>query len=237
MQYTYEFEMWRGEKEWCIVPFGIAGATQGADVEDACESAADLLRETVQDYLMRGEQPPAPTFDNTPEHGGVRVVVSVDASLDGIEKISASKAAEMLGVSRGRITAMVVGSVHAGEFSEPDEYQDAQNVAIPQFLLDQDPDTYVLLTEGDCMSKAFGEGQQHLAVSPHAEAHDGSIVVVRIDDGDLLVRRLRLSINGRRLCADSYNPDYEDIVVPYDSGRRVDLAGVVKWNQSAGELE
>lgn len=107
MQYTYEFEMWRGEKEWCIVPFGIAGATQGADVEDACESAADLLRETVQDYLMRGEQPPAPTFDNTPEHGGVRVIVSVDASLDGIEKISASKAAEMLGVSRGRITAMV----------------------------------------------------------------------------------------------------------------------------------
>lgn len=134
-------------------------------------------------------------------------------------------------------TAPLVGSVHAGDFSEPDEYQEATSVAIPQFLLDQDPDMFVLLTEGDCMSKAFGEGQQHLAVSPHAEAHDGSIVVVRIDDSDLLVRRLRLSINGRRLCADSYNPDYEDIVVPYDSGRIVTLAGVVKWNQSAEELE
>lgn len=107
MQYTYEFEIWRGEKEWCIAPFGIPGATQGIDVEDACESAADLLRETVRDYLMRGERMPAPVFDNVPEHGGVRVIVSVDASLDDMEKISASQAADMLGVSRSRITAMV----------------------------------------------------------------------------------------------------------------------------------
>lgn len=107
MQYTYEFEMWRGEKEWCIVPFDIPGATQGADVADACESAADLLRETVQDYILRGEKLPNPSFDNAPVHGGMRVIVSVDASLDGVEKVSASEAAELLGVSRGRITAMV----------------------------------------------------------------------------------------------------------------------------------
>lgn len=107
MQYTYEFEMWRGEKDWCIAPFGIEGATQGSSVEDACESAADLLRLTIQDYLLHGETPPAASFDNDPEHGGVRVVVSVDADLGSIEKVSASKAAEMLGVSPGRITAMV----------------------------------------------------------------------------------------------------------------------------------
>ena len=107
MQYTYEFEMWRGEKEWCIAPFGLPGAPQGTDVEDACESAADLLRELVCDYLMRGEQPPAATFGHEPTHDGVRVVVSVDASLDGIEKASAAEAAEMLGVSRARVTQMV----------------------------------------------------------------------------------------------------------------------------------
>lgn len=69
MQYAYEFEMWRGEKEWCIVPFGLPGAIQGADVEDVCESAADLLCETIQDYLQRGENSPAATFDNKSEHG------------------------------------------------------------------------------------------------------------------------------------------------------------------------
>ncbi len=107
MQYTYEFEMWRGENQWIIESFDIPGITQGEDVADACESAADLLRETVRDYLMENERPPAPTFDNKPIHGGVRVIVSVDASLDDVDKVSATKAAELLGVSRGRITAMV----------------------------------------------------------------------------------------------------------------------------------
>lgn len=107
MQYTYECELWRGEKEWCIEPFGIEGITQGSDVEDACESAADLLRETICDYLMRGEQPPAPSFGNAPEHEGVRVIVSVEVSLGNVEKVSASEAAQILQVSRGRITAMI----------------------------------------------------------------------------------------------------------------------------------
>lgn len=107
MQYTYEFEMWRGEKEWIIAAFGIDGVTQGSDVEDACDSAADLLRETVRDYLMRGEHPPAPSFGNEPEHDGIRVIVSVDASLDEVDKVSASEAARMLGVSNGRVTAMI----------------------------------------------------------------------------------------------------------------------------------
>ncbi len=107
MQYTYEFELWRGEASWCIAPFNLPGATQGDDVEDACESAADLLRETVRDYLMRGQQPPAARFGNEPEHGGVRVIVSVDASLADVERVTASQAADILGVSRPRITAML----------------------------------------------------------------------------------------------------------------------------------
>ena len=106
MQYTYECELWRGETEWCIEPFGIAGITQGKDVEDACESAADLLRETICDHLLRGEKPPSPSFGNAPQHEGIRVIVSVEASLNNIDKVSASEAATMLGVSRGRITAM-----------------------------------------------------------------------------------------------------------------------------------
>ena len=55
MQYTYEFEMWRGEFAWIAAPFDLVGITQGVDVEDVCESAADLLRELAREYLMRGE--------------------------------------------------------------------------------------------------------------------------------------------------------------------------------------
>lgn len=73
MQYTYEFEMWRGEFAWIAAPFDLVGITQGVDVEDVCESAADLLRELAREYLMRGETPPKATFDHEPSHGGVRL--------------------------------------------------------------------------------------------------------------------------------------------------------------------
>ena len=107
MQYTYEFEMWRGEFAWIAAPFDLVGITQGVDVEDVCESAADLLRELAREYLMRGETPPKATFDHEPSHGGVRLIVSVDVTLDDIEKVSAAQAAELLGVSRSRVTAML----------------------------------------------------------------------------------------------------------------------------------
>lgn len=56
---------------------------------------------------MKGVRPPAPTFDNALEHDGVRLIVSVDASLDDVDKVSASEAARMLNVVPSRITAMI----------------------------------------------------------------------------------------------------------------------------------
>ena len=56
MQYTYEFEMWRGEFAWIAAPFDLAGITQGVDVEDVCESAADLLRELARAARYRPRQ-------------------------------------------------------------------------------------------------------------------------------------------------------------------------------------
>ena len=114
MQYTYEFEMWRGEFAWIAAPFDLVGITQGVDVEDVCESAADLLRELIQEYWMRGEQPPRATFDNEPQHDGVRLIVSVDACLEHVERMSAAEAAKVLGVSRSRITAMLDSGVLEG---------------------------------------------------------------------------------------------------------------------------
>lgn len=111
MRYVYEFEIWRGEKQWVVAPFGLEGATQGEDFADACESAADWLRETMLDYQLDGRTPPEPVFENTAQHGGVLMVVSVDASLDDVPKVSAAEAARMLGVSRGRISHMLASGL------------------------------------------------------------------------------------------------------------------------------
>lgn len=129
MQYTYECELWRGEKEWCIAPFGIEGITQGKDVEDACESAADLLREIIRMYLLHGERPPAPSFGNDVQRNGVRVIVSVDPALDEIEKLSASEAARILGVSRSRVTAMI-------ESGLLDAWKDGRNTWVTRASVD-----------------------------------------------------------------------------------------------------
>lgn len=129
MQYTYECELWRGEKEWCIEPFGIEGITQGENVEDVCESAADLLREIICDYLIRGEQPPKATFGSALQHEGVRAIVSVEVSLDNVEKVSASEAARILHVSRSRITAMI-------EAGLLDAWRDGRNTWVSRASVD-----------------------------------------------------------------------------------------------------
>ena len=129
MQYTYEFEMWRGEFAWIAAPFDLAGITQGVDVEDVCESAADLLRELAREYLMRGEIPPKATFGHEPSHGGVRLVVSVDATLDDIEKVSAAQAAELLGVRRSRVTAMLQSGLLEG-------WKDGRNTWVTKASID-----------------------------------------------------------------------------------------------------
>lgn len=56
---------------------------------------------------MHGAQLPAPTFDNAPKHGGHVGVVAVETSLEAVDCVTASEAAEMLGVSRGRVSQML----------------------------------------------------------------------------------------------------------------------------------
>lgn len=107
MQHVYEFELFKGECQWCAVPFDLPGATQGADVSEASESAADLLREIVLDSLVSHVPLPKPTFGNKLQHEGTRLVVSVEASLANVPKLSAAQAADLLGVTRSRVSAMI----------------------------------------------------------------------------------------------------------------------------------
>jgi hypothetical protein len=107
MQYTYEFELFKSGGVLIAYPFDMDGATQGRDVKEAALMAADWLRADIEHRLMYGIEIPTATFGNQPAEGGTVMVVSVEAAIDHIKRVSAAEAARMLGVSPGRVTHMI----------------------------------------------------------------------------------------------------------------------------------
>lgn len=127
----------------------------------------------------------------------------------------------------GTATVPVLGRVHAGPAGDPDVYDESEDTAdIPECYLDIDPDCYVLDYEGDCMSRDFGDTSS-LVVSPNSPFGNDSIVVAVIDGTDYVVRRMEHTARELRLKPNSWNPAYEPIVIPRDSGREVELKGRV----------
>ena len=102
-----EFEIYKGERYWIAIPLGMEGATQGLTREDAIESAAEWLREEVEFAAIYGRELPSPELGLPLQHDGERVVVSVSAGRETVEKVTAAEAARILGVSRPRITQML----------------------------------------------------------------------------------------------------------------------------------
>ena len=107
MQYTYEFEVLKSEGWFVAYPFDMEGATQGKDMKEVAEMAADWLRIDIEHRLMHNVGIPEPTFGNSPKEGGTIMVVSIEAGLNTIRKVSASEAARLLGVTPGRVTHMI----------------------------------------------------------------------------------------------------------------------------------
>jgi len=105
--YVYEFEFFESEGYLIVCPFDMEGATQGRDLQEAVEMAADWLRMDIQYRLMYNEPLPKPTFGNTPKEGGFVVVIAVEAGLDTIRRVSASEAARLLDVSPARVNHMI----------------------------------------------------------------------------------------------------------------------------------
>ena len=107
MLYVYEFEIFEDEGWLLAFPYDMRGGTQGADFREVCEMAADWLHAEAEARLVNGVEFPEPTFGNEPRHGGRNIIVAVEASKDTIRKVSASKAAKLLGVTPGRVTQMI----------------------------------------------------------------------------------------------------------------------------------
>lgn len=105
---VYEFELFEDDGFVCAFPFDMEGGTQGRDWREAAEMAADWLKGELERMLMSGQEPPEATFGHLPEHEGGRVaIVAVEADLSKVDAVSAARAAEMLGVSRPRVSQML----------------------------------------------------------------------------------------------------------------------------------
>ena len=107
MFYTYEFEVFKSDGLLVAVPYDMDGGTQGEDWEDLGDMVADWLRGEINYRLMQGKELPPRTFGNKPRKGGTNIVVSVQAGLDTVERVTAADAARMLGVTPGRVSQML----------------------------------------------------------------------------------------------------------------------------------
>lgn len=118
-----EFELVEEEGMYSVLPFGdFPGATCGYDLRDASEMAYDLLREAGEFMLVLGQELPTPPLGNTPQHGGRILLVGADISLDNVERVTASEAARILGVSRPRVSQMLKTNKLAGWREGRDTY-------------------------------------------------------------------------------------------------------------------
>ncbi|WP_165050800.1 MULTISPECIES: helix-turn-helix domain-containing protein [unclassified Adlercreutzia] len=107
MLHVYEFEVFEDEGWLLAFPYDMEGGTQGADFKEVCEMAADWLQGEMEHRVMCDLPLPEATFDNEPRHGGRNIVVAVSAGLETIDAVTASEAADMLGVSRSRVSQML----------------------------------------------------------------------------------------------------------------------------------
>ncbi|MCI8425698.1 MAG: helix-turn-helix domain-containing protein [Adlercreutzia sp.] len=129
-----------------------------------------------------------------------------------------------------------LGKVHAGVLAEPEVFDEATMVQIPQFLLDQDPECFVVSSEGDCMDMVFSEGSD-LVVSRKKKPKDKSIVLASVDGGEYIVRRLHITTSTWILSPESHNPAHKDIIITMDSEHSLEIPGVVTWYQASREME
>lgn len=145
-----------------------------------------------------------------------------------------SNARPAVGMAMG--LAPRLGKVHAGVLAQPDVCDEATMASIPQFLVDEDPDCFVVSSEGDCMDKVLSVGSD-LVVSRKKQPRDNSIVMASVDGCDYIVRRLRMTANTMILSPESHNPDHEDIIIRRDSEHSLEIPGVITWYQAPREME
>lgn len=107
MLHVYEFEVFEDDGMLLAVPYDMNGGTQGRDMREVAEMAADWLQLEMEHRAMRNLPFPEATFGNTPRNGGENMVVAVSAGIETVPRMTMAEAARRLGVTRGRASQMV----------------------------------------------------------------------------------------------------------------------------------
>ena len=208
--------------------------------QDCLARIADVAPSAITRW-RQGSWPRKKAIEKICEHFGLEEddILSDSYGLAAKEHMSTSSmpagARPAVGMPMGLVPRL--GRVHAGVLTEPENLEEMGDmVSIPQFLIDSDPSAFVVSSEGDCMDKVFAPGSD-LIVSPGKIAQDRSIVLAMIDGRDGIVRRMRRTPRTLLLSPESHNPDHEDIIITDDSGRTVEIVGVVTWFQASKEMD
>jgi excisionase family DNA binding protein len=108
-RYIYEVELRPDDDGYCVRVPDLDGCfTEGDSVSNALNMADDALKTFVAALLKYGEHIPDPTFGHAVPEGGMVVALSFETDASYIvEEVSPSEAAEMLGVSRSRVSHMI----------------------------------------------------------------------------------------------------------------------------------
>jgi excisionase family DNA binding protein len=115
-RYVYEVELRPDDDGYCVSVPDLDGCfTEGDSVADALNMADDALKTFVATLLKCGDPIPGPTFGHIAPEGGMVVALSFETDVSYIvDEVSPSEAAEILGVSRPRVSHMIRdGILHA----------------------------------------------------------------------------------------------------------------------------
>lgn len=119
----------------------------------------------------------------------------------------------------------LVGSTHAGRPELPDYPDEFPLVDVPQFLLDEDPRSYGLSVDGDCMDVVCPPGMVAV-VQPSKQAKSGDVVVATIDGAESIMRRMTVINGDLILSPESHCKEYENIYIASNDERAVHVEHV-----------
>ena len=111
--------------------------------------------------------------------------------------------------SDGRLIAAGVGHVPAGFPSPSQDYSDTK-IDLTQMLIRDELSTFIVRVSGDSMEGAGIYDGDKLIVDRSIEPRDGHVVVAVVD-GEMTVKRLRVTSTGVVLQAE--NAEYPDVTV------------------------
>ena len=135
--------------------------------------------------------------------------------------------------STATLPLRTLDKVHAGVMDD-DTICDDEEIQVPERVVLAYPDAFLLRVEGNCMDRVIPEGS-HVVVVPHKEPTNGSIVVIRDDTYEAIMRRYYKGSSALMLSPDSYEEEYQDIIV--HDGQEITLIGVVVWWQASEMME